>query len=55
MLRLEIDAERIEIKFEAETKFKMAAIADFVGWRHVSWFNRLQLEYLALLAVLLLL
>ena len=26
----------IEIKFEVETKFKMATIANFVGWRHKS-------------------
>ena len=31
-----IDRERIEIKFEVKTNFKMAAIANFVGWRHKS-------------------
>ena len=36
MFSLEIDGEWIEIKFKVETKFKMAAIANFVGWRHKS-------------------
>ena len=31
MVSLLIDGEWIEIKFEVETKFKMAAIANFVG------------------------
>ena len=36
MLSLHIDGEWIEIKFEVETKFKMAAIVNLVGWRHKS-------------------
>ena len=36
MLSLQTDEEWIEIKFEVETKFKMAVLANFVGWRHKS-------------------
>ena len=36
VLSLYIDEECTEIKFEAEIKFKMAAIVDVAGWRHKS-------------------
>ena len=49
MLSLKIDGEWIEIKFEVETKFKMDAIANFVGWRHKSRDSTLAIEILGVI------
>ena len=49
MLSLSTDGEWIVIKFEVETKFKMAAIAHFVGLRHKSLIQPLAIGVLGII------